>query len=191
MLFIATIVLLSAVAHGVLIGFFPGLDELIEKADAIVILRIEKRLSDYSSFSRYNTYECYIDQTLKGKIPVKQRIRLQLMDSCSSFVSSFADKSTHLVFLTGKRTPDEPVDYRSLEMQGANIRISPLGHDEIPEGATIKEKIQALLVRTLEYNQKQHEEEQRFLEKMLKGNGDMTETAKTPPQFPAISGTVE
>lgn len=164
---IVSVVLSSAVCHGVLIGFFPGLDKLIERADAIVILRIDRSFSDGMSPTLYGTYECCIYQTLKGEIPAKQRIRLQLMDARTSFVSPFALWSTHLVFLTKKRTPDEPTEYRSLEIQGANVLISPFGNEKMPEGKTVKEKIQALLTRTLEYNKKQYENEQTFLQKML------------------------
>lgn len=163
---IVSVVLSSAVCHGVLIGFFPGLDKLIERADAIVILDIERSFGDGISSTLYDTYECYICQTLKGEIPINQRIRLQLMDARTSFVPPFAPRSTHLVFLTKKLTPNEPTDYRSLNIEGANVLISPFGNEKMPEG-TVKEKIQAVLTRTLEYNKKQYEKEQTFLKKML------------------------
>ncbi len=164
---IASIVLSSAVCHGVIIGFFPGLDKLIGNADAIVILRIERSFSDGISSTLYDTYECYIYQTLKGEIPINQRIRLQLMDTRTSSVPPFAPSSTHLVFLTKKLMPNEPTDYRSLNIEGANVLVSPLGNEKMPEGKTVKEQIQALLTRTLEYNKKQYEKEQMFLHKML------------------------
>ena len=164
---ITSIVLSSTVCHGVMIAPFPELDELISKADAIVILRIEKRHTDNMSSTLYGTYECYIYQTLKGDIPVGKRISLQLMDARTSFVTPYAPFSTHLVFLTRKRTPDEPADYRSLEIQGANILISPFGKEKMPDGKTVKEKIQSLLTRTLEYNKKQYDKEQAFLLEML------------------------
>lgn len=181
---IASIILPCAVCHGALITFFPGLDELIWTADAIVILRIEKRISGNTRVTLYDTYECYIYQTLKGEIPVNQRVRFRLMDARTSFVSPFTDMSTHLVFLTKKRTPDEPTDYRSLEIQGANILISPFGNEKMPDGKTIKEKIQILLSRTLEYNKKQYEKEQMFLNKILEGTENITGTTKTLPEIP-------
>jgi len=164
---IVSIVLSTAVCHGVIIGFFPGLDKLIERADAIVILEIERSFGNGISSTLYDTYECYIYQTLKGEIPINQRIRLQLMDARTSFVPPFALRSTHLVFLTKKLMPDEPTDYRSLNIEGANVLISPFGNEKMPEGKTVKEKIQALLTRTLEYNKKKYEKEQMFLQKML------------------------
>ncbi len=184
LLLIASIILPCAVCHGALIAFFPGFDELIRTADAIVILRIEKRISGNTRFTLYDTYECYIYQTLKGEIPVNQRVRFRLMDARTSFVSPFTDMSTHLVFLTKKRMLDEPTDYRSLEIQGANILISPFGNEKMPNGKTIKEKIQILLARTLEYNKKQYEKEQMFLNKMLEGTENITGTTKTLPEIP-------
>jgi hypothetical protein len=155
--------------RGVSVACFPGLDELIKKADAIVILRVEKQLTDFGSSTLYTTYECYIYQTLKGDIPAGKRIRLQLMDARTSFVTPYAPSSAHLVFLTRKRSPDEPTDYRSLGTQGANVRISPFGNGKLPSGKSIKEKIQTLLTRAGEYNKKQYEKEQANLNRMRQG----------------------
>ncbi len=165
---IVSIVLSSAVCHGVIIGFFPGLDELIGRADAIVILRIDRSFSEgmLMSPTLYGTYDCYIYQTLKGEIPANRRIRLRLMDARTSFISQFALMSTHLVFLIKKQTPNEQTDYDSLNIEGADVLISPFGNEEMPEGKTVKEKIQALLTRTLEYNKKEYEKERMFLRKM-------------------------
>ncbi len=161
-----TLVLWTANLRGVMIAPFPGLDKLIHEADAIVILRVEKQLTDLWSPTLYTTYQCYIYQTLKGDIPAGKRIRLQLMDARISFVTPYTPFSTHLVFLTRKRTPDEPTDYRSLEIQGANVRISPFGNEKLPPEQSIKEKIQTLLTRASEYNKKEYEKEQAHLNRM-------------------------
>jgi len=42
----------------------------------------------------------------------------------------------------------------------------------MPEGMTTKEQIRSLLKRTVEYNKKQHDKEQAFLNKMIKGTAD-------------------
>lgn len=169
---VIAIMLMSALSYAVRIGFFPGLDELIEKADAIVILRVDKHVTDFGSPTMYSTHDCYIYQTLKGDIPANKTIRLQLMDTRTSFVTPYAILSTHLMFLTKKRTADEPTDYRTIEFRGANIRLSPFGHEKMPEGMTTKEQIRSLLKRTVEYNKKQHDKEQAFLNKMIKGTAD-------------------
>src|SRR5262245_4581136 len=108
------IVLLASVARAVLIGNFPGLDKLIDQADAIVILRIDHDVSSGRSPTLYSTHDCYIYQTLKGEIPADKTIRLQLMDTRTEFVTPFALSSTHLMFLAKKRTANELTDYRTI-----------------------------------------------------------------------------
>jgi hypothetical protein len=169
-------VLTAPVAQAVLIGFFPGLDELIDKADAIVILRIDKSHDDFGSSTLYSTHDCYICQTLKGDIPAKSRMPLRLMDTRTSFVNPFAHSSTHLMFLTKKRSQNEPTEYRTIEFRGANVRLSPFGHEERPQGKTIKEQIVALLKSAAEYERKQHEKQQAFLDRMIVDKPEPTGT---------------
>jgi hypothetical protein len=166
------LVFLASITHAVRIGFLPGLDELIGKADAIVILRIDRHATDFGSPTLYSTHDCYIYQTLKGDIPTGKTIRLQLMDTRTEFATPYAYLSTHLMFLTKKRTADEPTEYRTIEFRGANIRLTPFGHEKMPEGKTTKDQITSLLKTTLEYNQKQHEGESAFLEQMIKGTAE-------------------
>jgi hypothetical protein len=174
-LIVAGVILTAVAADAVMIGFFPGLDQLIEKADAIVILRVDKHVTGFGSPTLYSTHDCYVYQTLKGDIPTNQIIRLQLMDTRSSFVTSYAILSTHLMFLTKKRTPDEPTDYRTIEFRGANTRLTPFGHEKMPDGETIRDQVADVLRRTVEYNKKQHEEEQAFLNQMIKGTAEPTD----------------
>ena len=95
-------ILATSNAHAVLIGNFPGLEELIEKADAIVILRVDKHVTGFGSPTLYSTHDCYIYQTLKGEIPRNNVIRVQLMDTRTALVTPYAIGSTHLLFLTKK-----------------------------------------------------------------------------------------
>lgn len=162
----------AAAAHAVLIGFFPGLDELIRKADAIVILRVDQSRGDFGSPTLYSTHDCYIYQTLKGDIATGNTLRLRLMDTSSAFVSPYANHSTHLMFLTRKRAEDEPTEYRTLEFRGANVRLTPFGHEKLPEGGDTKEQITSLLRTTFEYNEKQHDKEQAFLEQIMMGSNE-------------------
>ncbi len=163
------LVLMGAVGHSVEVGFYPGLDELIEKADAIVILRIGRPVTDFGSPALYSTHDCYIYQTLKGDIPANTMVRLQLLDTRTQFVPPYALLSTHLMFLTKKRSPDEPTEYRTLEYLGSNVRLSPFGHEKMPEGKTIRDRIISDIARTIAYNEKQHEQEQAFLNRMIQG----------------------
>ena len=176
-IFIGIVVaVVTLAAHAVMIGFFPGLDELIDKADAIVVLRVDRHVTDFGSSTLYSTHDCYIYQTLKGHIPTNKIIRLQLMDTRTSFVTPYAILSTHLMFLTKKRTPDEPTDYRTIEFRGANVRLTPFGHDKMPSGKTIKDQIKSLLKETVEYNNKEHDKEQNFLNQMIEGTSELRDT---------------
>jgi hypothetical protein len=174
-LVIAGVIFTVVAADAVMIGYFPGLEQLIEKADAIVILRVDKHVTGFGSPTPYSTHDCYVYQTLKGDIPTNQIIRLQLMDTRSSFVTPYAILSTHLMFLTKKRTPDEPTDYRTIEFRGANTRLTPFGHEKMPDGKTIRDRVADVLRRTVEYNKKQHEEEQALLNQMIKGTAEPTD----------------
>jgi hypothetical protein len=122
----------------------------------------------------YSTHDCFIYQTLKGNIPANQMTRLQLMDTRTSFVTPYAIGSTHLMFLTRKRTENEPTEYRTIEFRGANTRLTPFGHEKMPEGQTLQDKIRSLLNRTIEYNEKEHKKEQEFLGLLIKGTAETT-----------------
>ena len=171
---VAAILITVSAAHAVEIGFFPGLDELITKADAIVILRVDHHVDLRSSTTLYTTHDCYVYQMLKGRIPTNKRIRLQLMDTRTSFATPFALHSTHLMFLTKKLTPNEPTDFRTIEFRGANVSLPPTGHENPPEGKTIADQLLSVLRRAADYNKKKHEKEQAFLKQMLGGTAEPT-----------------
>ena len=154
-------------ASAIRIGYYPGLKKLIDSADAIVILRIDRHLSGFGSPTFYSTHECYIYQTIKGDIPKNTRINLRLMNTEASFTTPYAQGSTHLMFLMKKATEDEPTDYRTLTFKGAQIRLSPLGHEKPLEGETIERKIKNLIKDTIAYNAKEHEKKQKFLKGLL------------------------
>ena len=101
--YIMTVVLMgflvTTTVNAVEVGYYPGLRKLVDKADAIVILRIDRHLSDFGSPKLYSTHECYIYQTLKGNIPPNSKINLQLMDTRVNFRTPYAWLSTHLMFL--------------------------------------------------------------------------------------------
>ncbi len=154
-------------AKAVRIGYYPGLNKLIDSADAIVILRIDRHLTGFSSPTLYSTHECFIDQTIKGDIPKNTQINLRLMNIGGSFATPYAYGSTHLMFLMKQVTEDEPTEYRTLPLKGAQITLSPLGHEKLPEGETIEQKIKELIKDTIAYSAKEHEKKQDFLKAML------------------------
>src|SRR2546425_8260729 len=130
---LSSVLAASASCFAVVIGNFPGLAELIDKADAIVILRVDQHVDLTSSDTLYTTHKCLIHQSLKGDIPTNTWVVLQLMDTRTPFINPFVVYSTHLMFLTKKRAQNEPTDYRTIEYQRANVRLSPFAHDKPPE----------------------------------------------------------
>ena len=152
--------------YAVLIGPFPGLDKLIRQSDSIVILRIDRQLTDVDS-NLYATYDCFTYQTLKGEIPTSKTIRFQLMDTRTSFVNPYAIHSAHLMFLVKKRSNNEPTEYRTIELEGANVRLATFGHERMPDGKTIEDQIRSLLKRTSEYQRLEYQKESDFLQLMM------------------------
>src|SRR4051812_6536518 len=94
---LSIVFMITAPASGAPIGNFPGLEALVDKADAIVILRIDRHLQPNVDPNLLSTHECFIYQTLKGDIPKETKITLRLMDTRTSFASPFALLSSHLV----------------------------------------------------------------------------------------------
>ena len=159
--------LIVAPTYAVEIGYYPGLQELIDKSDAIVILRVDQHLTDFHSPTLYSTHKCYICQTLKGDIPKNTRINLQLMNTESSFATPYAHGSTHLMFLMKKATEDEPTEYRTLMSRGAQTLLSPLGQEQKPEGNTVELQIKSLIRDSIAYQAKEYQEKQKLLKTML------------------------
>ena len=155
------------IARAVPIGYCPGLDKLIDAADAIVVLRIDRHLSDFNSPTFYSTHKCYVYQTIKGDIPENALITLQLMNTEGSFATPYAHGSTHLMFLMKRATEDEPTEYRTLTFKGAQTLLSPLGHEKEPEGKTIKDKVRRLIKDAIAYQAQEHEKRQEFLKSLL------------------------
>ena len=168
---IAAIILFTWLALGIAwavpIGHCPGLKKLIKSADAIVILRIDRHLSGFSSPTFYSTHECYIYQSIKGDIPENTRIKLQLMNTEASFATPYAHGSTHLMFLMKKATEDEPTEYRTITFKGAQTLLSPLGHEKEPEGKTVEEKVKRIIKDAIAYQAEEYEKRQKHLKSLI------------------------
>ena len=95
------------------------------------------------------------------------------MDTRSTFVPPYSIYSTHLMFLTKKRNADEPTEYRTIEIRGANVRLTPFGQERLPEGKTVEDKIRSVLKRTAEYKQQEYQKEENFLNMMIKGSAEL------------------
>ncbi|HEX4413764.1 MAG TPA: carboxypeptidase-like regulatory domain-containing protein [Lacipirellulaceae bacterium] len=149
------------------IAAFPGVESLIEKSDAIVILRVDRQVQPDPGPDLLTTHECYIYQSLKGPTPKNQKITLRLMDPQHLATTPFSVGSTHLAFLIKKRSPDEPTDYRTLDVEGADIRLAPTGHEKLPVGNTVLDQVRSLIVEAMEFNDREHAKENDYLRTIL------------------------
>ena len=75
--------------------------------------------------------------------------------------------SIHLLFLMKRLNDDEPTEYRTIPVFGANFPLPPLGHEAAPTGKTVADQIRSLLKTTAEYNREQYEKDRVFLSKAI------------------------
>lgn len=161
---------LSTKVFAVLIGYYPGLQALIDKADAIVVLRIDSHIDTRSTPNLSTTHSCFVYQTLKGEIKSGETLPLRLRNTSllRNFETPFALGSTHLMFLAKAGPGDPAIEYQTMHYQGANIPLSPLGHEQLPKGKSLKDKIETLIKQSIEYQKKAAEQEVEFLNSLLK-----------------------
>ena len=151
--------------YAYVIGNFDGLEKLIDRADAIAIVRID---GDISADPRngYTTKRCYIYQSLKGDIPANKFLPLRLMDTSGSYREKFRLHSAHIVFLNKSAKSRDEAEYQSVNFVGANIEISPFGNEKLPANLSTKETIKLLIQRYVEYRDKEIKAEDAFLEEI-------------------------
>lgn len=126
---------LSKPAFAPIFGFFPGLDELISRADAILVVDLLKQKSS-SPREVYEDYEVYVRKVIKGEVVQDKKIILSLrfLPFTSlrkpdfkimhfGFRASFRAGDRHIVFLRKNNEPDKP-PYKSLGYSGGHMRIS-------------------------------------------------------------------
>ena len=94
------------------------------------------------------------------------------MDTEGSLVSPYAPGSTHLMFLMKKVIENEPTDYRTISIMGAQTLLSPLGQEKMPEGNTIEEQVRNLIKNAILYQTNEYEKKHRFLKRMLSESDD-------------------
>ncbi|UCE65070.1 MAG: hypothetical protein JSU85_09315 [Candidatus Zixiibacteriota bacterium] len=157
---------------------YIDLPNLIEKADAIVILRVERNLYDpIMMVTFYSTRECYIYQTLKGDIPKGSRIKVRLYNLEGRFPDPYARFSKHLIFLVKKADENEPTDYRMLTLCGAQTLLKPSGHEKMPKGDTIEEQVKNLIKDAIDYQTKEHQKRMKFLNSMIGQSGNSEQSS--------------
>ena len=152
-------------------GYFFGLPKLIDMADAIVILRINRNLSNSLFRKLYSEHECFILRTLKGDIPQNSLIKLQL-HGLNSFVSLYPLGSQHLIFLTKYINEDKTTDYRMIMFDEAQIQLSLWGHSKEIENKTIEEQVKILINGAIDYQNKRYKEKINLLKGILDKSED-------------------
>jgi hypothetical protein len=153
------LVALPMTAHAARIGSFPGLDAAIQRADVIAIVRIDEHVQPMPDPNLITRHRCYVYQTLKGDLTAGGIVPLNLRHTRTSFVSPFPLGSTHLVFLV--RSDD---GYQNLAFEGSILRLSPFGHERLPDGETLRSKISSLVNQSISYWDREWSSERAFLQ---------------------------
>lgn len=155
----------TTAAFAMLAGNFPGLPQLIDKADAIVVLRVDEELGPPLPFADGRRVSCYVYQVLKGDITPGATMPMLLINMRPGLVTPFARGSTHLMFLA-KSGDDTP--YQTLMYEGANIVVSPLGQEKPPPGRTVVDKVRAVIEASIQYRKQSAAEEIDYLNKLIR-----------------------
>jgi len=156
-------------ACAMLVSPFPGLQEIIELSDAVVVLRVDQDLLPPDRrVPAPRPYRCFIEQTLKGEIVPNVPMTILLYDVRSSLGNSFSTYSRYVVFL--KRTPGagSGSEYSSYLTEGSMIRLSPLGSETMPQGATVADRIRVLLAASLCYWEESERKERKFVASVIR-----------------------
>ncbi len=128
---------LSKPAFAPIFGFFPGLDELISRADAILVVDLLKQKKSSSPREVYEDCEVYVRKVIKGEVvqDKKMILSLRFLPFITSlrkpdskimrfgFRTGFRAGDRHIVFLRKNNKPDKP-PYSSLDYSGGHMRIS-------------------------------------------------------------------
>jgi hypothetical protein len=149
----------------VIIGDFKSVDDLIDHADAVLVVRIEKNVDPDTGPDLCSTHECYIYATLKGTLKPRDRVRMRLMDTGDNFVSPYGVGTTHLLFV--RKDDGGRWSYRSVQVQGSNLPVSPLFRDATIKGLDVKDAVKALIREYSEYRDRKLSKEKTFLGKIL------------------------
>jgi hypothetical protein len=159
--------LLAIPASAVIIGPFPGLARLIEKADAIAVVRIDEPLEPGIRPNGFTLQRCFVYQVLKGDLRAGTFTPLLLRDPGTSPASPFARGSAHLIFFTRLGPPDRGAHYVTAHVEGASLRVAPLGNERKPEGKTTGDQIRSIIRRSMKSFEEERRREDELLRKVL------------------------
>lgn len=157
-LYLLFVLIGSTSGRAVIIGNFPGLEQLVEAADAIVVVRIDDHLAPNPDDTLYSRHRCFIVHSLKGHIETGSRLPLKLMTPGMVFESPFSVYSAHLVFLRRSEAGDT-VDYRTLQIHGSCLRVSPMADTKGLKGKSVAEQVRSLMAESIAYWDEQRRKE--------------------------------
>jgi len=176
---LVTVVILTVWQNAVAepIDRFPGLSELIKKADVVAIVDVWEK-AEKGTGSSYLTQYSTIVHCLKGDIPDWTEMRLgfrntpiNMLEIPRELQEYFIPPSRYVVFL-GKiknRSDDGPPQYKPLSTEGAILEISRLSHLSDFKGKPPEEAIIGLLQDVVRIRK----EQLKILEKQLSSVLDM------------------
>ena len=154
---------LSKPTFAPIFGTFPGLDKLISRSDAILVVDLLKQKS-LSPWGLHEDYEVYVRKVIKGKITQDKKVILSLrflpfvslLKSESNIRWGFRIGERHIVFLSKNNEPDKAL-YSSLNYSGGHMQVSPQNNLSKLKGDEPKEIISQLLKDFLEYKRQELE----------------------------------
>ncbi|MHC4168471.1 MAG: hypothetical protein ACYSWQ_16080 [Planctomycetota bacterium] len=160
----ALLLSLSTPAFAPIFGFFPGLDELISRSDAILVVDLLKEKSS-SPREVYEDCEVYVRKVIKGEAVQNKKMILSLrfLPFISSrkpdskiMLSGFRTGDRHIVFLSKNNKPDK-ASYSSLNYSGGHMRVSHQSDLSKLEADEPKQIISELLEDFVKYKRQELE----------------------------------
>lgn len=164
-------------SRAVMVGDFPGVDALVEAADAIVVFRIAAHVAPTEDATLYTTHACDIRRVLKGDVRLEANMRLRLMDTDRwglGVPEAFPLGSTHLMFLVKEPGERAIAPYRTLPIRGANVRLPDIGAEARAQAETVADTVRFLLRRAAEHADRERPRERAALEHMISAVRAMT-----------------
>ena len=138
-------------------GTFPGLRELIDRSDAIIIARISEELSD-PDFGGSADYKIWRERTLKGTVDEERlTVRMRQLEVSTAALEStdgvwlgdasplsFELGARYVLFLS-KTAEDAKVPYENVNCEGSSFQVSRWLRLETLDGKPLTEALRFLL----------------------------------------------
>jgi hypothetical protein len=142
-------------------GGFPGIDELITRANAIIVATVTERTSEWD-FGGASYYRISRDRTLKGNLVTDTlMVNMRQLDIWTPVDKTSKDRplndgadfridSRYVIFLVN--TKDDPkAAYSNMNCEGSSFEVSRYVRLETLDGKPIKEALKFLLLDFRDY----------------------------------------